>query len=106
MNQSMPMRVSEAEMKNPTECTFRCLLIALLKHFNVDTTAYDNIDHENNQRSRAARIQLVLAVKHFLKIANPTGKQDFCYQDLMKPSKKLPAIRSIDLLNFFLSLRP
>lgn len=92
-NETFPLQIREAELKNPTESIFRRLLISMLKQFYVETFSFDNMDNESGPRLRASRVKLVATVNHFYKIAFPGAKQDFCYMDLIQPSKFI--IRSI-----------
>lgn len=68
---------------------FRRLLISVLKQLFAETIRFGSMDAESGSRLRTSRVKLVAAVNHFYKIAYPGAKQDFCFMDLIKPSKLL-----------------
>lgn len=88
-NESMPIQIRDSDIKNPTEQTFRRLLIAILKKLNVDTSGYENMDSEAGNLLRASRVRLIATVNYFFKIANPDVKKrhDLVFMDLVQPCK-------------------
>jgi hypothetical protein len=86
-NETMPVQIREADIKNPSEQNFRFWLISILRQFFVNTQAFESMDHESGNKLRFSRIRLVDNVNHFYKIAMPGAKQDFVYIDLIQPSE-------------------
>lgn len=86
-NETMPVQIRDADIKNPSEHNLRNWLITILRQFFVDTQAFENMEIESGTRLRSSRVRLVATVNHFYKIAFPGAKQDFVYFDLIKPSK-------------------
>lgn len=89
-NESMPIQIRESDIKNPSEQTFRRLLIALLKTLNVDTSFFENMESEGGNALRASRVRLIANTNYFYKIANPDVKKrhDLVFMDLIQPSFK------------------
>jgi hypothetical protein len=82
-NEFMPQAIRESDVKNPTESSFRRLLIVILKKLFVDTSSYESMDNENSLKTQRKR--LVYTINHFLQIA--FANSQFCYIDLVQPSE-------------------
>ena len=86
-NETMPVQIRDADIKNPSEYNLRNWLITILRQFFVDTQAFESMEIESGTKLRSSRVRLVATVNHFYKIAFPGAKQDFVYFDLIKPSE-------------------
>jgi hypothetical protein len=88
-NETFPVAIRDADMKNPTEQMLRKCFIAILKQLYVNTSSFEHMDGENGARLKASRVKLIAHVNHFYKIANPAAKlgQWLCYMDLIHPGE-------------------
>jgi hypothetical protein len=97
-NEFLPeSRITEEEMKNIQESTFRSWLIILLKKLNVDTVCFENMNRENGITLRTSRLRLLSTVNHFLAI---TGLIKLNYTDLLSPGNHFSRL-SLSLVTHF-----
>lgn len=90
-------RITEDDLKNVQESTFRYWLILLLNKLNVDTTCFENMHNENGDRLRASRLRLLSTVNHFLCVNNLMKLK---YMNLINPDTKTVTRSMMYLLNY------
>ncbi|KAG5674952.1 hypothetical protein PVAND_004896 [Polypedilum vanderplanki] len=90
-------RISEEDLKNVNENSFRCWLILILNKLNVDTSNFENMHLENGLRLKTSRLKLLSTVNHFLNVDN---LMKLNYMNLVAPDTKTVKRALKYLMNF------
>lgn len=79
--------ISEADVRKPTENTFRHYIILILNQLHVDTSCFEQMNGECGPRLRDMRFKMISTVNHFLAIPDCQRKIELNYLNLINPSK-------------------
>lgn len=76
-------KISEEELRNINETSFRYFLILLLNQLNVETACFELMNQESGTKLRTLRLKLISYANHFLS-AMPVKLN---YSNLINPSE-------------------